>query len=135
MIDIANYKRAIQWLRRGMDEQACHPADAMLRDGLIHSFEVNYNISEVTLRQALIEITGEPSLGLLSSRDLMRYAKDEGLFLSSSVMWLQYALAIEQADARVGETFPETIEPLLTQFADPLEDFAQRLEDRLALVA
>ena len=134
MIDIANYKRCIQWLRRSMKEQAVEPSSEMLRDGLIHSFTVNYNVSEGILRQALSELTEETSVGLLSSRELMRYAQEEGLLLSSSEVWLRYALAIEQADASLGETL-ETIQPLLRQFAEELEAFAERLEDRLALVA
>lgn len=135
MIDVANDKRCIQWLRRGMKEQAVQSNSEMLRDGLIHSFTVNHNLAEGVLREALSEVTGENSLGLLSSRELMRYAEDEGLFLSSSVTWLRYAFAIEQADASLGETFPETIQPLIGQFADELESFAERLENRLVLVA
>ena len=135
MIDTANYKRSIQWLRRDMKEHASHPDSGMLRDGLIHSFEVNYNISEGILREALSEVTGNSSLGLLSSRELMRCAGEEGLFLSSSEGWLRYALAIEQTDASLGESFAETMQPLLGRFAEELEAFVERLEDRLALVA
>ncbi len=118
-----------------MREQAKHPESKMIRDGVIHSFEVNYNISEGILREVLGEVTKETHLGLLSSRELIRYAGEEGLFLSSSVMWLRYALAIEEANANLGDTFAETIQPLLAQLADELESFAGRLEDRWALVA
>jgi hypothetical protein len=135
MIEVANYKRAIAWLERNMTEQARNPKDAMLRDGLTHSFEVTYNVTESTLRQALSEITGDASVTLLSSRDLMRYAADEGLAVCSAEAWLRYGIALEEVNETLGDSAPEKLLPLLPRYIEELHAFAIRLEERLVSVA
>ncbi len=131
MIDLANYKRAIQWLQRGMAKQAREPENEMLRDGLLHSFEVTHNITESILRQALSRISDDVIIPGLSSRELMRFAADEGLPVSSPQAWLQYGLAIERANETLdGEAFSQQILPLLPQYTQELEAFAIRLKAR-----
>ncbi len=132
MIDIANYKQALAWLRRAMAEQELQPDDQILRDNVWHSFEVTYNVSESTLRHALAQITGEDTLAFVSSREVMRCAAEEGIYLSSGKQWLRYGIALEQTDESLGDTFSKDILPLLPQFAANLEAFAIRLEGRLA---
>ena len=137
MIDIANYKRSIEWLKRGMEAQAQaqEPLSSLMRDGLAHSCEVTYNISESILRQALAELTQDEVIPLLSSRELMRYAAAEGLALTSSTTWLRYGLALEQNHEVLGAAFSETLEPILSEYACQLEAFAKRLEGRLGRAA
>ena len=135
MIDIANYKRSIAWLRRGMEEQRAHPEMRILQDGLTHSFEVTYNVTESTLREAIMKLTGNQNIGYLSAREVLRYASDEGLFLTESETWLLYGLAIEKTNARLGDDFETNVLPLLPGFAAELDASAERLEGRLALAA
>jgi hypothetical protein len=131
MIDLANYNRAIQWLKRGMAAQAIDPESAMMRDGLFHSVEVTYNVTETILRQALGQLSGDSRVPLLSSRDLMRYAAEEGLTQTSSAAWLRYGLALEQANETLGDSFSSSVLPLLPQYVQDLECLCARLGTRL----
>ncbi len=131
MIDLANYNRAIQWLKRGIAEQSKAPENRMVRDGLFHSVEVTYNVTERTLRQALVQVSDDELIPGLSSRELMRFAADEGLTLSSPQTWLQYGLAIERSNETFGEAFNDSVLPLLPQYMRELEAFAARLQGRL----
>lgn len=135
MIDITQYKRAVQWLERRMAEQARGPDDEVSRFALLQSFEVTYNVTETILRQALSQLSDDPNISQLSSRELMRYAVDEGLPLVSAESWLQYGLALERANATFGEAFSECVLPLLPQYAQDIQIFATRLEERLVPVA
>ena len=124
MMNVAEYKRAVQWLQRGMAELALKPESQTLQDSV-----------ERILRETLVEVYGDKSVGHLSSRELMRYAEDEGLHLSSGEQWLRYGLALERARETLGESFSDDVLPLLPQYRLELELFATRLEGRLALVA
>jgi hypothetical protein len=135
MIDLTEYNGAIQWLQRGLAELTNKPDSEHLRDGIILSVEVTYNLSESTLRQALSQLSDDTSLAQLSSLELMRYAQDEGLALASGEMWLRYGLAIDQTQRTLGESFSESILPMLPQYLLELQAFAVRLEGRLVQVA
>ena len=135
MIDLAEYKGAVAWLKRRLAVEASDPAYESVWEGQLLSFEVTYNLSESILRRALSQLSGEESLAQLSSRELMRYAIDEGLTLTSSEAWLRYGLALEQANETLGESFTECLLPLIPQFVEEVEAFTMRLEGRLALVA
>jgi hypothetical protein len=131
MIDIENYKRAIQWLERGIAEQTNKPNDETVQDSVMLSFEVTYNLSESILRQALNELMEGQSLAYLSSRELMHYASDEGLALSSAENWLRYGIALEETNRTQGEEFLAHLAPLVPQYVKDLEAFSHRLERRL----
>jgi len=131
MIDIENYKHAIQWLERGIAEQTNKPNDETGQDSVMLSFEVTYNLSESILRQALDELVEDQSPTLLSSRELMRYASDEGIPVSSAEDWLRYGIALEQTNRTQGKEFLAHLAPLVPQYVRELEAFSQRLEQRL----
>ncbi len=131
MIDLANYKRAIPWLKRGIAELSKEPENKMVRYGVFHCVGVTYNVTECTLRQALAQVSDDELIPGLSSRELMRFAADEGLTLSSPQVWLQYGLAIKRSNETLEEAFNESILPILPQYVRELEDFSIRLEGRL----
>ena len=135
MIDLENYQLAIQWLERGIAEQTRKPDDETVRDSITLSFEVTYNLSERILRQALSEFAGDPSIVFVSSRELMRYAVDEGLPLSSAENWLRYGIALEQVNKTQGGAFSESLVSLLPNYITELQAFSQRLENRLVSFA
>ena len=135
MIDIENYKHAIQWLERGIAEQTNKPNDETVQDSVMLSFEVTYNLSESILRQALDELVEGQRTAHLSSRELMRYASDEGLALSSAKDWLRYGMALEQTNRTQGGEFLAQLAPLIPQYVKDLEAFSQRLERRMVPVA
>lgn len=130
MIDIANYKRSIAWLKRGIADQSAEPSNRIFSDGLTQSAGVTYNLTEIVLRQALAGFSEEAVIPFLSSRELMRYADDEGLHLASPEAWLRYGIALEQANATQGDSFSVSLLPLLPEYAEQLEGFAERLEGR-----
>lgn len=132
MIDIPAYKRAVQWLHRSVAEQDSYPDTHLRCLSLSHVVEVTYNVTERTLREALVQVSDDDLIPGLSSRELMRFAADEGLTLSSPQAWLQYGLAIEKSNESLGEDFDKSILPLLPQYMRELEAFATRLEGRLA---
>lgn len=132
MIDLENYKRAIQWLKRGTEEHSRLPDSNIVRDALWHCVEVTYNVTERNLREALVQFSDDPLIPGLSSAELMRFAADEGLTLSAPLTWLQYGLALERSTESVGEAFNSTVLPLVPQYIQDLESFATRLERRLA---
>ncbi len=132
MIDIDNYKRAIQWLKRGTEEHSLRPESRIVRDALWQCVTVTYNVTERTLREALVQLSDDPLMPSLSSAELMRFAADEGLTLSSPSTWLEYGLALERSTESIGETFNSTVLPLVPQYTQELEAFATRLEKRLA---
>ena len=131
MIDLANYNRAIQWLKRNMEEHSRQPESNIVRDALWHSVTVTYNITERILREALVKLSDDPLMPGLSSAELMRFAADEGLALSSPSTWLEYGLALERSTESIGVTFNSTVLPLVPQYTKELESFATRLERRL----
>jgi hypothetical protein len=135
MIDLENYRRAVQWLERTMSEQANQPDSKLLRDAMSHAFQVTYNVTERILREALVQLSDDPLIPGLNSGELMRFASDEGLYLSSPTAWLRYGLAIELEKESLGDSFPETTLPLLTQYLRELQGFASRLEGRLTRLA
>ena len=132
MIDIDKYKRAVQWLKRGTEEHSLQPESRIMRDALWQCVTVTYNVTERTLREALAQLSDDPLIPALSSAELMRFAADEGLTLSSPSTWLEYGLALERSTESIGETFNGTVLPLVPQYTQELEAFATRLERRLA---
>ncbi len=132
MIDPENYNRAVGWLKRNSETYANSPQDNFQRDGLLHSFEVLYNVTEMTLREALNELTGDASVLQLSSRELMRHATDEDVFLTSAREWLEYGIAIERANESLGKAMAPIILPILPRYIQDLENFSKRLAKRLA---
>lgn len=131
MIDLENYKRAIQWLKRGTEEHSRLPDSKIMRDALWHCVEVTYNVTERNLREALVQLSDDPLIPGLSSAELMRFAADEGLALSSPLTWLEYGLALERSTESIGATFNSAVLPLVPQYTRDLESFANRLEKRL----
>lgn len=133
MIDIDNYKRAISWLRRSIVDLQNDPANRFAKLGLLHSFEVTYNIYEALLREVYASIDDEEDAILISTRELIRCAADHGLVLSTPRQWMHYGLVIE--DARVVclasgiESF-DLCPDLLLNFADELDAFTHNLELR-----
>ena len=131
MIDLADYKRAILWLKRGTEEHSRQCDSSIVRDALWHCVEVTYNVTERILREALMQLSDDPLVPGLSSAELMRFAADEGLSLSSPLTWLEYGLALERSTESIGTAFNSTILPLIPQYTQDLEAFATRLERRL----
>lgn len=133
MIELDNYKRAIQWLKQHADAYSREPENAMYRDGLVHSFETLYTVTETRLRHALTELTGDSAVAQLSSRELMRYAEEEGLYLTSAQSWLEYGIAIERANESLCDATSEIIAPIIPRYLDELEKFSELLSKRLGL--
>ena len=135
MIDLENYKRAVLWLERTMSEQASQPDSKLLRTALSHTFKVTYNVTERVLREALLQLSDDPLIPGLGSGELMRFASDEGLYLTSPIAWLKYGLAIELDKETLRASFIENALPHLPQYLDELQSFASRLEGRLTRLA
>ena len=131
MIDLATYNRSIQWLKRNMEEHSRQPESNINRDALWQCVTVTYNVTERTLRKALAQLSDDPLIPGLSSAELMRFAADEGLALSSPSTWLEYGLALERSTESIGAAFNSTLLPLVPQYTKELESFAVRLERRL----
>jgi hypothetical protein len=133
MIDIDNYKRAVAWLRRGLAELQNDPTNRFVKLGVLHSFEVTYNVSEALLREVYARIDDEEDAILISARELIRCAADHGLVLTTPRQWMQYGVVIEVARetclASGNETF-EMPSDLLIGFAEQLDNFARCLELR-----
>ena len=135
MIDIDNYKRAIDWLQRGLAELQRIPESPVLQLNVLHAFEVTHNLSESLLRHSYVALSDDKDAAFLSTRELIWRASEEGLVLSSRKQWLHYGLALEsmrEACMYSLEGDPETASELLSHFAQDLQTFADSLEKRLA---
>ncbi len=135
MIDINNYKRAIQWLRRGLTQLEREPENPAFQLSVLQSFEVTYNLSESLLRQAHVALSDNKDAAYLSTRELLRQAGEDGLVLSSPRQWLHYGLVLEsmrEACMFALEANVEQPSQLVSRFAQDLESFAMNLEKRLA---
>lgn len=135
MIDIDNYKRAIQWLRRGLAELDRKPDDSIVQASVLQSFEVTYNLSESLLRQAYVSFDEDPEAAHLSARELIWRANGEGFVFPSCKQWLEYGLALESMREAMMLSQPQSIEDvpqLLCRFAQELDSFERSLEKRLA---
>lgn len=134
MIEVDNYTRAIDWLDRGITELAKNPSDEKIQDSVLLSFEVTYNLTESTLRRALQMTSEDSEAAYLSSRELMRYAVDYGMTLTTGEQWLRYGLALEEA--RNDQGLSTAVDPsLLSQYVTELRAFSGRLEKRLVALA
>lgn len=135
MIDIDNYKRAIQWLRRGLAELDREPGDPAIQASVLQSFEVTHNLSESLLRQAYVSLGEDSEAAYLSARELIWRASEEGIAFPSCKQWLEYGLALESMREAMMLSLPQSIEnapQLLSRFAQDLESLAHCLEKRLA---
>lgn len=135
MIDLPNYKACLLWLERSLATAQQHPEDKLIQEGLAHPIAVTYNLTEAVLRQAAFEMSYDSDVHRLSSGELMRYAIDFGLELTTPRAWLTYGLAIEQVRESFGDSFEQDLLPLLPQYMADLNAFARRLEGRLIHLA
>ena len=138
MIDIDNYKRAIEWLRRGIPELSANPKSLAIRLGVLQSFEVTYNVSEGLLREAFASLDDQEDGPYISTRDVILRAAHDGLRLSTAKQWMHYGFVIESMRESCMHETEETfdVEPeLLSTFADELESFAHCLEARGMAIA
>jgi hypothetical protein len=138
MIDIDNYRRAIEWLRRGVKELSQDPENRFIKLGVLHSFEVTYNISEGILRQAYVLLADDDDAPYVSARELILRAHDEGLALSSPKRWMHDGFVIETMRESCLQSPQESFDlplELVLSFALELEAFAQTLEVRGAAIA
>jgi hypothetical protein len=126
MIDLENYKRSIDWLDRGITELTRNPADEKIQDSVLLSFEVTYNLTESTLRRALQMTSDDQEAAYLSSCELMRYAVDYGITLTSGEQWLRYGLALEEVKNHQ-EYSSQVDTSLLHQYVTELRAFSERL--------
>ena len=138
MIDIDNYKRAIEWLRRGIPELSANPKSLAIRLGVLQSFEVTYNISEGLLREAFASLDDQEDANFLSTREVILRAAHDGLRLSTVKQWMHYGFVLESVRESCMYLTEETYEldpGLLLRFADELESFAHCLEARGMAIA
>ena len=138
MIDIENYKRAIAWLRRSLNELQQDPENHAIQLSILHRFEVTHNISEALLREAYVLLGTDQQAPYISLRAILSRAAEDGIRLSSPTQWLQYALVLEAAKQAWFETATVNVEfilPLFPRYADELDAFAQSVQQRLAPLA
>ena len=138
MIDIENYGRAIAWLRRSLIELRQEPESDIIRLGILHRFEVTHNISEALLREAYVSLDVDEQAPILSLRELLRRASEEGIHLPAPARWLRYGLILESTKQGWIETATfdlEAILPILPRYADELDAFAKSLKQRMAPLA
>lgn len=139
MIDIENYKSAIDWLQRSLARLDREPGNQDVRLSALHSIEVAYNVSESLLRQAYISLGDNEDAAFVSTRELIRQASEDGLVLSSPKQWMQYGLVLESIREAMFLFTDEqhfdlgSLAP--SQFALELESFALCLEKRLSAYA
>ena len=95
MIDIDNYKRAIQWLHRDLVHVQQGMSEKSVEMGVLHAFEVTHNVSEAILREAYVALGVDEQAPYLSTRELFRRAAEEGIRLSTPKRWLEYSLILE----------------------------------------
>jgi hypothetical protein len=134
MIDIDNFTRAIQWLRRGLADARREPDNPSVQLSLLQSFEVTYNLSETILRHAYAELSDDEDALFISTRELLWRAGEEGIALSTRKQWMQYGLALESM--REACMSPDGLSvqdsyKLLAEFSQELESFAGVLRGRL----
>ena len=138
MIDIDNYKRAIEWLKRGVGELSADPANLAVRLGVLQSFEVTYNISESLLRQAFASLGDQEDATFISTREVILRAAHEGLALSTARQWMHYGFVLESVRESCMYSTEESLDiapELLSTFAEELESFAHCLEARGLAIA
>ena len=135
MIDIENYKRAIAWLRRSLNELQQEPGNQVVRLSILHRFEVTHSITEALLRQVYVLLGVDDQAAVLSLRELVRRAREKGIRFTSPMQWLQYGLILECAQVKWLETAEAdlaAILPILPRYAAELDAFAESLEQRMA---
>ncbi len=135
MIDIENYKRAIAWLRRGLTELQQEPENKTVQLGVLHRFEVTHNVSEGHLREAYDALGVDEQSPYISLREVIRRAAEEGISLSTPKQWLQYSLRLEttkEAWLATADVNLEALLPILPQYCDELDAFAEKLKARTA---
>ena len=138
MIDIENYKRAIAWLRRSLNELQQEPENDATRLAILHRFEVTHNISEALLREAYVLLNVDEQAPTISLRELLRRAAEEGIRLSTPKQWLQYGLILESTKQAWFETATvnlESVLPILSGYAEELDAFPEALKRRMATLA
>lgn len=135
MIDIENYKRAIVWLRRGLNELQQEPENDAVGFDVLHRFEVTHNVSEAILREAYDSLAVDEQAPYISVRALLSRSAEEGFIVPSARQWLQYALLLEttkEAWFGTAKVNLEAILPVLPRYADELDAFAGSLQKRMA---
>lgn len=87
-VALAPLENAISRLSEAIEMQARHPADALIRDGLVQRFEFTYEMSHRTLKRYLESVSPTPDLiDQTAFPDLIRSASEQGLLLGDWPRW------------------------------------------------
>ncbi len=110
MIDLAPLSSAVRQLTSALEEQGREPHRALLRAGVIQTFEFTYELSHKMLRRYLASIDPSPSeIENLSFESLIRRGDEAGLLASPVAVWKDFREARSVTSHTYNETKAEEV--------------------------
>jgi nucleotidyltransferase substrate binding protein (TIGR01987 family) len=102
-LDLTPLVNATDRLREGLARHLSEPTDEQLRDGLIHRFELTYELGHRVLRRFLRDNSATPEdIDRLPFQDLIRTANQQGLLLGDWPAWRRF----REMRARSSHAYP-----------------------------
>lgn len=93
-LDIDPLRRAIEQLERGLAEASTHPANELMRDGVIQRFEYTYELTWKMLKRYLEASSADAAaIDTMSFPDLIRTGSEQKLLRSGWNVWQDYRRA------------------------------------------
>ena len=131
--DISNFERAIARLEEAIAEYEKDTTKTIVRHGLIHRFEFNYEITHKTLKRFLKFASPSPEqYDKMIFQDLIRSGNEQGLLLGDWTDWQQY----RDIRSKTSHTYDEEIalEVLagIPAFLKEARHLRNKLKERLA---
>ena len=105
-MNLTPLENAVLRLREGLARSAAEPADAQLRDGLIHRFECTYELSHKMLKRYLEQAAPNPqTYDTADFQYLVRSANEQGLLRSNWPAWRRF----RELRGKTSHTYDEAV--------------------------
>jgi nucleotidyltransferase substrate binding protein (TIGR01987 family) len=132
-VDVLNFtplQRTVSLLRGGWTRYRLDITDTQIRDGLVHRFEVTYDVSHKMLKRFLEVTSANPAeLDAMPFQDQIRSGNERGLLRGDWPAWRKY----RDMRARTSHTYSEDVAlQVVGGIPDFIEEAAyllQRLSD------
>ena len=131
-LDISSLENAVDRLQQGLYRYQSDFSDDQIRDGLIHRFEIIYDLSHKMLKRFLVEASANPAeYDEISFQDLIRGGNEQGLLLGDWSNWRTY----RDMRARTSHTYDEKVAlqvvAAIPDFLSEARHLLERLSERL----
>jgi nucleotidyltransferase substrate binding protein (TIGR01987 family) len=131
MLDTTSFANAVQRLREGLARHRREPLDEQLRDGLIHRFELTYELAHTVLRRHLREVSAPPNdIEHLSVAELARIGNAQDLLTGEWPAWRRFREIRDRTSQAYGADTAAAVIAAIPDFLREVEYLLAELQRR-----